>query len=577
MQAVSEGLARDFPATNAGRSIAVEPLQGALIGRELQRTSVLFIGVVGFILLICCANVANLLLARASARTRELAIRSALGADRSRVTRQMLTESLLLSTLGAALGLALGAVILEVAPAVIPPTVLPPAVSLTFDVRVVVFCALTALLVGLLFGLAPAWQATRLSLAQATAADSRTATGSNGRMRSALVVGEVAAAVLLLFGAGLLLRTLMAVENVDRGYQVESALTMIVDPLDGRYPSQDALVRFFDTIAEEVRAAPGVRSVAWASTVPLGSSYVGRWLYDIEGRPPLMEREHANADYQIVSASYFSTVDLPVVEGRAFSDRDTRDGIPVCIVNEALVRLHFADESPIGRRIALRQTAERPAVVREIVGVARQVKERPDEIEELVQVYVPISQHAVGDMFLIVRPASGQAEALTPAVRAVIGRVDREQLVSVRNVMTLDDVARDATSRYRFRAVLVVTFAVLALTLAMVGVSGILAYSVQRRLREFGVRRALGATTADLVRLVSGAALRVVASGAGIGLALSALFGRLLTAMLFGVEPVDLVTFAMVMVALLLTVVVAAAGPAWRAIRVDPAVALRGE
>ena len=249
----------------------------------------------------------------------------------------------------------------------------------------------------------------------------------------------------------------------------------------------------------------------------------------------------------------------------------------VCIVNEAFVARHLQGRSPIGLRVALRPTSSPQAtpVVREIVGVARQVKGRPDETQDLVQVYVPMAQDLEDDIFLVVRPASQRAEALGPSVRAAIGRVDKEQLVSIRDVMTLDDVAWGATARHRFRAVLVMVFAALALLLAMVGVFGILAYSVQLRVRDFGVRKALGATTSDVLRLVVGSAVRVVASGVIIGLALSAAFGRLLTTMLFGVQPLDLTTFALVTVVLALTAALSIAGPAWRAARIDPAVALR--
>ena len=248
VSAVAEGLAHEFPDTNKGRSVRLEPLHDAIIGGELRRTSILFLGVVGFVLLICCANVANLLLARATVRTRELAVRSALGAGRGRVVRQLLTESLVLSLIGGALGVAVGAAILTVAPSLIPEGLLPAAVTLTFDVRVIAFCAAAALLVGLLFGLAPAWQASEFSSAQAIASNSRTVTGRGGRFRSLLVGGEIATAVVLLFGAGLLLRSLMAVDHVDRGYRADRILTMMVDPLGSRYPTDASLLQFFDAI-----------------------------------------------------------------------------------------------------------------------------------------------------------------------------------------------------------------------------------------------------------------------------------------------------------------------------------------
>ncbi len=579
MATVAEGLAREFPETNNRRGVTLVPMHDAVIGSELRLTSILFLGVVGFVLLICCANVANLLLARATVRARELAIRSALGAGRRRVIRQLLTESLVLSAVGGALGAGVGAAILNVAPSVIPAGLLPGAVSLTFDIRVVTFCAAAALLVGLLFGLAPAWQATDFSSAQAIASDNRTATRHDGRFRNLLVAGEVATAVALLFGAGLLLRTLLAVENVDRGYRAERVLTMMIDPLGSRYPTPESLVQFFAAVEAEIRALPGVRSVGWATTLPLGPSDAGQTRYEIVGDPPPEESQYPAADYQIVSPTYFETLDLPIVAGRRFNDRDTRDSVPVCIVNEAFVRRHFQGRSPIGGRIAFRSnsSAQAKPFMREIVGVARQVKGRPDETEEFVQIYAPLVQNLRDDIYLLVRPASGSAEGLARSVRAAIAKVDKEQLVSVRDVMTLENVAREATARHRFRAVLVMTFAALALLLAMVGVFGILAYSVQQRVRDFGVRRALGATTGDVLRLVMASAVRVVAAGTVIGLILSAALGQLLATMLFGVQPLDSMTFASVTLLLLLTAAVSIVGPAWRAARIDPALALRAE
>jgi putative ABC transport system permease protein len=575
--AVADGLAQEFPATNKGRGVTVEPLHEALIGRELRSTALLFVGVVGFVLLICCANVANLLLARAAGRRRELALRSALGAARGRLVRQLLTESIFLSLLGGALGLAIGAAILQAAPSLIPAQLLPAPVSLVFDFRVVAFCAATALLVGILFGLAPAWQATGRSLARAMGSESRTVTGRGGRIRSLLVVCEVATAVLLLVGAGLLLRTLLAINNVDRGYRAESVLTMVVDPLGSQFPTRPALLRFFADVEREVMAVPGVRSVGWASTLPLGTSMFGRLFFEVVGEATPDRSQLPSADLQIVSPGYFRTLDLPLVDGRHFDERDTADRPPVCIVNEAFVQKHLHGRSPIGMRITTQTalTAQAPTVVREIVGVARQVKGRPDEMEDLLQVYVPIAQNPVDDIFMLVAPESGRGEALAAPVRAAIGRVDKEQLVGARSVMTLDDVVSDATSRHRFRAVLVSTFAGLALLLAMVGVFGLLAYSVQQRVRDFGVHRALGATSGDVLRLVAGSAARMVAAGAILGLASAAVASRLLTTMLFGVEPLDPATFGLVTVALVVTAVLAVAGPAWRASRIDPAVALR--
>jgi putative ABC transport system permease protein len=579
LASVAGALAREFPDTNRDRTVTLTPLHDALLGSDLRRTSLLFIGVVGFVLLICCGNVANLLLARATARTRELAVRTALGAGRGRIVRQLLTESLVLSAVGGVLAVGVGYGILSAAPSFIPAGVLPTNIEVRFDARVLAFCALTALLVGMLFGLAPAWQASGYSSARALASDTRTGTRRGGRMRSVLVAGEVATAVVLLVGAGLLLRTLVAVDTVDRGYRAREVLTMLVDPLGDRYPTPESLLQFYDAIEQEVRALPGVRSVAWSSSVPLGESYAGRFTFEIVGDAPVDAARRPTAAHEIASATYFDTLDLPLVAGRGFDARDTRQSVPVCIVSEALARRYMGGRSPIGVRLALRPASAPDAkpTVREIIGVARQLKERPDETEEYVQIYAPITQLINDDIFMLVRPTTGTAEALTPSVRAAIGRIDKEQLVSVRDIITLEDVASEATARYRFRAVLVVTFAALALLLAMVGVFGILAYSVQQRVREIGVRRALGATTGEVLRLVAASGGRVVGAGAVLGLILSIFAGRLLATMLFGVRPLDPATFAGVGIVLALTAVVSVAVPAWRAARIDPASALRTE
>ena len=576
LEAVAQGLAREFPDTNKDRGVTMEPLQNAVVGSDLRRTSLLFIGVVGFVLLICCANVANLLLARATVRTRELALRTALGAGRRRIVRQLMTESLVLSLIGGVLALGVGAAILSAAPALIPAGVLPSTVTVGFDGRVVGFCAVMALLVGLIFGLAPAWQATGSS-SQLMATDVRTSTRKSGGLRGALVVAEVATAVVLLFGAGLLLRTLMAVDGVDRGYRAQEVLTMVVDPIGSRYPTPAALLQFYDAIEQEVKAIPGVGGVAWSSTVPLGASYGSGFSVEIVGDAPVDASRRPTAVHDIVSASYFKTLDLPIVAGRQFDARDTREGVPVSIVSESFVREHLQGRDPIGVRLALRPSGspDAPPVIREIVGVARQVKERPDATADLIQIYTPTTQLIMDDIFLLVRPAAGDASALAGSVRAAIGRIDKEQLVSVRGIVTLEDVAWEATSHYRFRAVLVVTFAVLALLLAMVGVFGILAYSVQQRIREFGVRRALGATTGEVLRLVAASGGRVIAIGAVIGLGVSLLAGRLMETMLFQVPALDPVTFALVGVVVVVTAALSIAGPAWRATRIDPAVALR--
>jgi len=581
MTTIAEGLARELPATNKGRGITVEPLRTGLIPSEMRLTSLLFVGVVGFVLMMCCANVANLLLARANGRTREIAVRSALGAGRRRIVTQILTESLVLAAIGGSLGLGVGALILKTAPGLIPLGVLPPAVTLSFDARVVVFCAVTTFAIGLIFGLAPAWQASGTSLVQATASESRGTTKGGGRLRRVLVAAEIAAAVLLLCGAGLLLRTLMSLDSVDAGYRENNVLTFRVQLEYGastsRFANEDALRRFFDAVEREVQAVPGVRSVGWTSGLPLDGVSLGGFAFDVVGNEAAVPSNRPFAQYQLVSPTYFQTLDIPVTAGRGFTNLDSATSVPVCLVSEALVRRYFSNTNPIGMRIAINpiQIGAATPIVREIVGVVRQIKAQPTEGDDAPQVYVPIAQNAWSFAAFVVRPTGGRAEALATAVRAAVARVDRG--VPLTQVRTLDEVARDATARPRFRAVMVVTFAGLALLLAMVGVFGVLAYSVEQRRREFGVRIALGASPTNVLGLVLNGAARVIAAGVVIGLVLAAALGQTVGSFLFGVRPVDPLTFGAATLVSIVTAIVATAVPALRAARVDPVVAFRSE
>ena len=578
LSTISERISQRFPDPSNSVGATVEPLRTGIVGSELQRTSAFLLAVVAFVLLMCCANVANLLLARAKVRARELAVRSALGAGHARIVRQLLTESLVLAALGGALGMAVGKAILDVAPALIPAGLLPPAVALTFDGRVMTFCAFAAMTVGVLFGLLPAWQVRGTSPMHAMVADSRSITSGAGIFRSVLAAGQIAAAVLLMCGAGLLLRTMVVLGNSDVGYRAdgENVVTMDFTVPSTRYPNGETLLQFYDGVEREVSAIPGVGSVGWSSSLPWGSSELGRWPFEIVGEAPVEAADRPRADYAIASHGYFRAVDLPIVAGREFTDRDTRQTTPVCIVNEAFARRYLQGRNPIGERVSIqpRLLGTTPAV-REIVGVAKQIKGRPDELEDFLQVYVPLAQVPFSDVFLVVRPSAGQAAAFVPAIQAAAARQDPN--VPVRRARTLDDLARESTARYRFRAQIAATFAALALLLAMVGVFGVVMYSVQQRSREFAMRIALGATTANVLALVLGSAGRVIAAGAFVGLAAAGVLSRSISTFLFGVQPLDPLTFGFVVVGVALTAVIATAAPAMRAARVDPLETFRCE
>jgi putative ABC transport system permease protein len=579
MGVISERLARQYPDANQGTGVIVEPIRAAIVGSDLQTTSFFLLGVVGFVLLLCCANVANLLLARATARSREIAVRSALGAGRARIVRQLLTETLVLAAIGGAVGIALGAALLKAAPALIPAGLLPAAVRLAFDARVVWFGLSAALLVGLVFGLIPAWQATGTSLVGVLSSESRSSTGSKRKLRQLFVAAEVAAAVVLLCGAGLLLQTVLRLVSGDTGYRSSSDSVLTLDfslptSKSSSYPTPEAVVQFYDAVAREVGALPEVRRVGWASSLPYGTSELGRWVVEIVGDPPVDGRDRPTAEYTTADPGYFATLDLPIVSGRGFNERDTLQSVPVCLVNEAFVRRHFKSRNPIGARLTL-TPFNGPAQTREIVGVARQTSGEPDAAEELVQVYAPLAQFPTGDVYMVVQPSVGRAEALTPLVRRVVANIDPN--LPMRRDRTLERLSIESTAGYRFRAKMVAIFAALALMLAMVGVFGVLAYTVEQRQREIGVRMALGATSARVIWLVVRETGWMTAIGAIAGMGIAGLSGRLIATFLYGVTPLDPLTFATVPVAILLTAAIAAAAPAWRATRVNPVQTFRND
>jgi putative ABC transport system permease protein len=544
--------------------------------RDYSEPLYILLGMVGLILAIACANIANLLLARATARTREMAVRLSLGAGSGRIIRQLLTESLLLASIGGACGVAVAWVGIRVAPSLIPAGTLPQAIVLSFDARVAVVAGLLTVGTALLFGLVPAWQASSVPLAEATSSGGRGSTARAGRLRAALVAGEVAAAVLLLTGAGLLVRSLVALNAIDPGFRAERVLTMQVSLPLFRYGGSDKLRSFYQAVEREVAAIPGVASMALGGNLPLDGWDIGQG-FAVVGDPPIEPSRMPAAHYQIVGASYFRTLGIDIVRGRAFGEHDTAQAQPVCIVNEEFVRRHLRGREPIGTVVGVQNMAMTGAselVPREIVGVIRQVATEPGEKERPLEIYVPMAQNPWFSASLSVRTA-GDPMSFLPAVKAAIARVDKDQPVT--RVRTLEEVAAEATSQPRFRAELVGLFAMLALALASVGIFGVLAFSVGQRSREFGIRVALGARTHDVLRLVLAGALKMTGAGVAIGLVAAALLTRFLSTLLFAVQPIDPATFAGTAAVLAVAALLACALPAWRAARIDPAITLRQE
>jgi putative ABC transport system permease protein len=576
MAGIADHIGEIAPDTNKGWGVTIEPLRDAIIDAELKTTSLVLAGVVGFVLLMACANVANLLLARGLGRSREIAVRAALGGSRARIVQQLLTESLLLAAIGGICGVALAWAAVRFAPAIIPARTLPEAVVLAFNARVAAMAFALSLGTALLFGLVPAWQASAAPLAEMASAGGRGSTRHAGGLRAALVVAEVAAAVLLLSGAGLLVRTLIAINRVDPGFRAEHLLTLQLGLPLNQYSTEETLSTFYRSAERELTAIPGVTAAAISVTMPLDGWDIGQG-FTIVGDPPMERSRIPSAHYQIVSPDFFHTLGIDLLRGRAFTEQDDERSAAVCIVSEEFVRRFLGGRDPIGMRLSVGMMAYpgTPSfVTREIVGLSRQVIEQAGEKELPPQIYVPIRQNPWYTASIAVQTA-GDAMSFLPQVKAAIARVNRD--LPLTRVRTMEEVAAEATSQPRFRAQLVGLFAMLALLLATVGVFGVLAFSVGQRTREFGIRVALGARTADVLRLVLAGALKMTAAGVVIGLVAAAVLTRFLGTLLFAVEPTDPVTFAGTAAMLTVAALVACALPAWRATRVDPAIALRQE
>jgi putative ABC transport system permease protein len=569
MNGIAAGIARIAPETNKNWGIDLQPLHRVLVGDELRSTSVVLGAVVALILLMACANVANLMLARGSARAREIAVRVSLGAGRAQLVRQLLTESLLLAVLGGTLGVALAWALIRLAPKLVPPGALPAGVLLSLDSRVLAFTALATLGCGILFGLAPAWQVTRASLSAGLRASGRAVSAGNARMLNSVAVVQIAIAVIVVTGAGLFLRTFDRLAQVDAGYHAEHVLTAsLILPLTS-YPDPSRALTFYQTAQRELENLPGVRAAAFGGSLPLTGFDIGQGFR--------IDDTTGSSHYQIVGARYFEALGIPLQSGRFFQPHDDGNAPQVAIVNQEMVRRYFKGISPIGAHV--RVSAMDPAgprlVDREIVGVVGQVKiDNPGENENVVEIYVPITQNPWFSATIALR-ATGDPLALTAGLKSAIARIDKS--LAVTHIRTMDEIASASIARPRFRAQLLGGFALLALLLSAVGVFAVLAFSVTQRRREFGIRMALGAQIADVLSLVLTRGLKIAIAGVAAGLLGAALLARSLATLLYGVQPLDPGTFGGTAALLAIVALAAAAVPACRAARADPAITLRDE
>ena len=553
-------------------------LRDEVVG-SVRRAIWLLFGAVGFLLLIACANVANLLLARAEARQREMAVRSALGAGALRIVRQLMTESLVLAAISAVAGLALATIGVRALTAWNPSSI-PRVAGATVDVGVLLFTAAVAILTTVIFSLAPAFRLLRPAGTEAMKEGSANTTTGAGRrrFRNSLVVAEMALAVVLLVGAGLMLRTLWSLQRVDLGLNPSGVLTMRLSLPRTVYREPMDVVNFYSRLTQEVRTIPGVKQAGAARSLPLGSQ-IGDFGLVVDGFTP-PPGTSAKGDWQIATDGYMEAIGEQVVRGRTISAGDTSDTQLVALINDEMARRYWPGRDPIGGRFHIGQDPTRPWVT--VVGIVKSV--RHNGITALVKekFYVPHTQwhrslgsaNLIRSMTLVVK-TDGDPTSLTASVRGAIRKMDPN--LPVADVRTMDQVVGAALSTPRFTSVLLSIFAALALTLSAIGIYGVLSYLVSRRTREIGIRVAIGAQRGDVIRMVLGSGLSLALVGIAGGIALALGITRLLRGLLHGVTPADPMTFAAV--AGLLTVVAIAAStvPAWRASRVDPVLALKSE
>ena len=572
MTVIAQRLERAYPASNTGWGITLFPLAEMFTAR-IRPVLLVLLGAVGLLLLIACANLANLLLARAATREKEIAVRSALGARRGRIIRQLLTESLVLAVAGGALGLVLAVWSVNALRSVVP-DMFPMLRHMSVDAPVLAFTLGLSVLTGLLFGLVPAWRSSRtdLNTTLKEAAGRSESAGGSQRIRGVLLAAEVALAVLLSVSAGLLLRSFARVVAVEPGVRVRNVLTMSLSLSGVKYDTPVKRAQFFRDLTERVQALPGVRSAGAVMFLPLRVSLlsfrVGVNSFQIEGHAPYPEGQEPVADFRLATPEYFNTMGIPLRQGRLFDQHDDLDAKRVAIVNEAMVRKHFPNENPLGRRLVIGSRRV------EIVGVTADAKLYGLDAPIEPAMYLPHAQQPSDSMGLAVW-TDGDPAAITAAVRREIQKLDAEQPIS--NVRTMQQVLADSLMLRRVSMLMLAVFAALALTLATVGIYGLTAYSVSRRTHEIGLRVALGANRPQILRLVVARGLATSLIGAAVGLAAALQLTRALSGMLYGVTATDPLVFAGVPLLLVAVSAVASYVPARKATLIDPLTALRYE
>lgn len=573
LSVIAGQLQQQYPDTNAGQGIGVASLHEQLVGK-IRSALLVFLVAVGFVLLIACANVANLLLARAATRQKEIAIRTALGAGRLRIVRQLLTESVLLAVVGGALGLLFAMWATDYL-VTLGTDSLPRLGRIGLDGRVFGFTTLLTLLTGVAFGLAPALQFSKPDLNETLKESGRSSTGGRGRqrLRGFLVISEIAISLLLLIGAGLLVKSFVRLQQVSPGFDPHNVVALNLFLPGAKYPEDAQQRAFFDQAQERIQSLPGVESVGMVSNLPVSGGFDTTSFY-IEGRPVTRREDVPDVERYTINSDYFRAMSIPLTSGRSFGAEDRPDSVPVAIISEATARRFWPGESPLGKRFKTGDPDDPQSPWRTIVGVVGDVRHYALDIEPAPQFYLPYRQVPVQFMALLVR-SSNSPENQIAAVRAQIWSIDKDQPIF--NIKTMERFVAESIAQRRFVMLLLGLFAAVALVLAIIGLYGVMAYSVTQRTHEIGIRMALGAQASDVLKMVIRQGMALVLVGVGIGLLAAFALSRLISSFLYGVSATDPLTF--VGVPLVLCAVAAAASyiPARRATKVDPMIALRYE
>ncbi len=577
MDSVTKHIAEVYPA-NKGWSSSVEPLRNDFVAKETLSSLWLLMGGVGFVLMIACANVANLLLARGAARQREVAVRSSLGASRRQIFAQLLAESLALAVVGGVIGVALGWTILRVMAVTMPPNTLPSEADLTLNVPVLLFTLGTTVLAGVIAGCVPAWRNARQDLNETLKQSGRALTAGGQWLRRALVIGEFALALTLLAGAGLAIHSFWKITQLDYGVRTDHILTFGLPVPDGQLKNATEVANFYDQVLSKIEALPGVTSAAVTTGMPLQGPGFGMQ-FSIAGKPIADPSARPGAGYQMVTPGYFKTFGVRVIQGRAINERDVAGGVRVAMVDENFAKRYMKDMDPLRQRVVIEEiipgaTKLGPAIEWQVVGVFHPVQYggRPDSTFPVI--YVPFAQSAWPSASMAVRTA-GDPGSMTKSISAAIHSVDPE--LPLADPATMEQVVTRSRAGDRFSMVLYGSFAAIALLLAGFGVFGVMSYLVTQRTHEIGLRMALGAGKAHILQMVVGEGMMLALAGLVLGGVGAWLVGRAMQSMLFGVSALDVPAFASVGFLLLLSALLACYVPARRAMWVDPIQALRRE